>query len=52
MHREELEVLGKTGEELGILPETMKPHNARLESVFTKAKPFRHKIVKKYLDVC
>ncbi|MGC1396558.1 MAG: PAS domain S-box protein, partial [Coleofasciculaceae cyanobacterium] len=44
LHREELDVLGKTGEELGILPETMEPHNARLESVFTKAEPLAEEI--------
>jgi len=44
LHREELDVLGKTGEELGILPETMIPHNARLERVFTKAEPLTEEI--------
>lgn len=44
LRREELDVLGKTGEELGILPETMIPHNARLESVFTKGEPLTEEI--------
>lgn len=44
LHREEVDVLGKTGEELGILPETMIPHNARLERVFTKAEPLTEEI--------
>lgn len=44
LRREELDVLGKTGEELGILPETMIAHNARLERVFTKAEPLTEEI--------
>jgi PAS domain S-box-containing protein len=44
LRREEVEVLGKTGEELGILPETMIPHNARLERVFINAEPLTEEI--------
>lgn len=42
--REEVDVLGKTGEELGILPETMMPHNARLERVFANAQTLTEEI--------
>lgn len=44
LRREEAEVLGKTGEELGILPETMNAHNARLERVFANGQPLIEEI--------
>ena len=44
LRREEADVLGKTGEELGILPETMTPHNARLDRVFASGQTLTEEI--------